>query len=431
MYLYEYDIDNVEEFKEGLQSNYRISDVQPAPFIKTKSEQAHAFIVTFNQEYLPYTIYIPGERSDTRVYKFNSKPLMCNRCMKYGHAKKWCKKEEDVCKRCAGSGHSTEQCDSEEPKCFHCQGDHAAGSKDCPKHQTEQQLLEIQEKEKVTIMRARQILENNCEYVQRPTQQYPTHFDCKMNEQDKRRFTPWLLEKCIEKHIGSKPKSIRTANKTTFIIEVNSKEQSNAIQTIAKLNGIETEIKVNSFAHLNKGLIYVYGYNMRNFEVFRERLIEQHGLQDVKEAPWIKTRSNNRATPLLLTFHNELPQYIDIPGEMMKTRVMEYKQRPLMCRKCLEYGHGKSVCQKDQRCNKCSAVGHERLECTVQQAKCIHCEGNHEAGSELCVEHRYQQEIVAVQTKERVSRMQAKIIFDRNNPQFRKMNYAAPAILIV
>ena len=88
IYLYECGIDNVEEFKEGLQSNYRISNAQPATFTKTKSDEAHAFIVTFNQECLPYSIYIPGERSDTRVYKFNSKSLMCNRCLKYGHAKK-------------------------------------------------------------------------------------------------------------------------------------------------------------------------------------------------------------------------------------------------------------------------------------------------------------------------------------------------------
>ena len=115
--------------------------------------------------------------------------------------------------------------------------------------------------------------------------------------------------------------SQKVSEPSTRPLEINSKEESNAIQTIAKLNGIETEIKVNSFAHLNKGLIYVYGYNMRNFEVFRERLIEQHGLQDVKEAPWIKTRSNNRATPLLLTFRNELHQYIDILGEIIKTRV--------------------------------------------------------------------------------------------------------------
>ena len=424
IYVYEYDIENVEEFKSGLQSNYNISDVQPAPFIKTKSDQTHAFIVTFNQEHLPYSIYIPGERSDTRVYKFKSKPLMCNKCMRYGHAKKWCKQENPVCKRCSESGHAMEQCQSETPKCFHCQGNHAAGSKDCPKHQREEQLIEIQEKEKVTIMRARQILENNCEYTQRPTQQYPTHFDCIMDESNKRKFTPWLLEKCIEKHIGSKPKSIRTVNKTTFIIEVCNKEQGSAVQTITNINGIDAEIKINNFAHLNKGLIYVYGYNMVDFDGFKSKLMEQHNLQDVKEASWIKTRSNNRATPLLVTFHNELPHHIEIPGEMMNTKVIEYKQRPLMCRKCLAYGHGKNSCEKEQRCKKCSESGHDRAECAAQQAKCVHCGGNHETGSETCVEHRYQEEILAVQTKERVSRMQAKSIFDRNNPHFKTMSYA-------
>ena len=40
---------------------------------------------------------------------------------------------------------------------------------------------------------------------------------------------------------------------------------------------------------------------------------------DVTEAIWIKTRSNNRAVPLLVTFHKEIPQFIDIPGEIMKT----------------------------------------------------------------------------------------------------------------
>ena len=122
---------------------------------------------------------------------------MCNKCMRYGH-KKWCKQENPVCKRCSESGHTIDQCQSETHKCFHCQRNHAAGSKDCLKNQREQ-LVEIQETEKVTIIRARQILENNCKYTHRPTQQYQTHFDYIMDESNKRNFTPWLLEKCIEK----------------------------------------------------------------------------------------------------------------------------------------------------------------------------------------------------------------------------------------
>ena len=120
IYVYEYDKDNIEDFRAGLQSNYNISAVQAAPFIKTKSEQARAFILTFKQDHLPYSIYMPGERSDTKVYKFNSKPLMCNHCMKYDHPKKWCKQEEAVCERWAESGYNADRCQSEELTCYHC-----------------------------------------------------------------------------------------------------------------------------------------------------------------------------------------------------------------------------------------------------------------------------------------------------------------------
>ena len=285
-------------------------------------------------------------------------------------------------------------------------------------------INDAREREKVTIMRARLILEKNCDFTKRITQQFPTHFDLKMNEQNKRIFIPWLLEKCIERHIGSKPKSIRTSNKTIFVVEVNSKEQSTVVQEITNINGISAEISVNNFAHLNRGLIYIYGYNMNNFESFKASLMEQHDVQDVTEATWIKTRSNNRLVPLLLTFHKEVPQFIDIPGEMMKTRVVEYKQRPLMCKKCLIYEHGKNNCEEEQRCGKCSDTGHNRTKCTEQKVRCFHCEGDHEAGNRMCSEQRYQEEIVAVQRKERVSWAQAKVIVNKKYPQV-KMNYAA------
>ena len=189
--------------------------------------------------------------------------------------------------------------------------------------------------------------------------------------------------------ICSKPRSIRTSNKTTFVVEVNSKEQSTAVQAITNINGIAAEITVNNFAHLKKGLIYIYGYNRHNFESFKARLIKQHGLQDVTEATWIKNRSNNRAVTLLLTFHKEMLQLIDIPREMTKTRIVEYKQRPLMCEKCLIYRYGKNNCEEEQRCGKCSGTGHNRTECTEQKLRCFHCEGDHEAGNRMCSEQKY------------------------------------------
>ena len=87
-------------------------------------------------------------------------------------------------------GHSVEQCISEEEKCVHCGESHSTGSSFCQKYFREEALIKIQEEEKVTLMRARQTVENNNEYVEIPEQQFTTHYDCKMNEKDKRKFSP-------------------------------------------------------------------------------------------------------------------------------------------------------------------------------------------------------------------------------------------------
>ena len=133
--------------------------------------------------------------------KYKIKPLMCNNCLQYGHPKKYCKAAEPVCKKCAASGHEIMQCLSEDKKFIHCIEAHHAGSKECTKQQREEAIMQIQEEENVIIVRARQILEENNEFTEKPVRPYSTHFDCTMNENDKRKVIPWLLEKCLKKHL--------------------------------------------------------------------------------------------------------------------------------------------------------------------------------------------------------------------------------------
>ena len=99
IYVHEFYLENVE-FKEGLKAQYNLTKIQPAPFFKTKSAQTQVCIPTFQQEHLPYSIYIPAERPDTRVSKYKSKPLMCNNCLQYGHPKKYCKRTEPTYRKC-------------------------------------------------------------------------------------------------------------------------------------------------------------------------------------------------------------------------------------------------------------------------------------------------------------------------------------------
>ena len=82
------------------------------------------------------------------------------------------------------------ECTNDTTRCLHCSEAHNAGSRECAKHQKEEAIMQVQEEEKVTNLRAKQILERNNEFVEKPTRPYPTHFEFKMNEIDKRKVTP-------------------------------------------------------------------------------------------------------------------------------------------------------------------------------------------------------------------------------------------------
>ena len=68
--------------KKELSIHHNISEIERTYFIKTRSEKTKAYVVTFNQKNLPYTIYIPGERSDVRV-SHAEQPSTCGKNAHY------------------------------------------------------------------------------------------------------------------------------------------------------------------------------------------------------------------------------------------------------------------------------------------------------------------------------------------------------------
>ena len=119
IYIHEFDVDNTEEFKDYLQRRYSIIDMQSADFIKPRTSQTKTFIVTFDEERVPYNLYISGEWQDTKVYAMKNKPIMCYNCQAYGHTRKWCKNNM-VCRRCAAVGQDMEKCSAEYVRCHYC-----------------------------------------------------------------------------------------------------------------------------------------------------------------------------------------------------------------------------------------------------------------------------------------------------------------------
>ena len=144
-----YDLDVVNEFKLNLSDQCSIEKIEKAPFIKLR-DGSTAYIVTFSQE-LPYSLYIPGELADTVVYPFKSRPMLCKKCLHYGHTKKRCKSETQRCQRCSDTGHSEDDCSAPSAKCLHCQEAHRTGHRDCARENQEQKVLDIVEKQKVRL----------------------------------------------------------------------------------------------------------------------------------------------------------------------------------------------------------------------------------------------------------------------------------------
>ena len=115
IFLSDFDIDDVQLFKEYLRGNYNISQIKQAEFIKTRSPYTKAFIITFSQEKLPCTLYIFGERSDTKVTPFNNRPTLRRKCQNYGHTDKKCNNAQIICRGCSAIGHTSKDCIFEDP----------------------------------------------------------------------------------------------------------------------------------------------------------------------------------------------------------------------------------------------------------------------------------------------------------------------------
>jgi len=83
------------------------------------------------------------------------------------------------------------------PKCPNYDGNHIAGSGEWEAKQNERKIKEVQTKEKVGRRRAIQLLSGQDETPANKSTKYPTHSGCKMNPEQKNKFSPWTIEKCF------------------------------------------------------------------------------------------------------------------------------------------------------------------------------------------------------------------------------------------
>ena len=105
----------------------------------------------------------------------------------------------------------------------------------------------------------------------------------------KQKLFPFLEEKCFQNDTGTKHRTIRTKDGSTFIIEVSSHKESFSYHDHIRQN-YPVKTTINNTSKILKGLLHAYGYDASCFEDFKTCLINEHNLINVEEAVWINPR---------------------------------------------------------------------------------------------------------------------------------------------
>lgn len=421
-YLRNIVIEDFNSFKAGLMQEYQLKDVISAHWIKPKKTSHKAYIISTYQNSLPTHIRILGENTLAQVYPYHDSPLMCKFCQDYGHSKKRCSAKTPICGKCAQE-HLTENCQAERFICHNCQGEHPTGHRSCPVRQKEDKILEVQKTMKVGRSSARRLLngESSSEgVIVQNHEEYCRYVTINM-ESSISGTCPFKLEHHFKSKFGISRNNLRMG-KNKFIVKCINPQQYNKVLNTKTLFNVSCSATPHKFFNESKGLIYLNEYNITNFEPFVAGLAAPSKVTDAVHAQWIKPKNSN-CQPVLLTFdRSSPPPAIEVPGERNNVKVYDYISRPLSCVNCLEYSHSKKKCENPARCKKCSML-HTPDQCSSPTELCYHCNGPHQALTRNCPKQKQQQEVTAIQHKEKVSWPEAWQKFASHNPAFR-MSYA-------
>ena len=114
------------------------------------------YILTFQSNLLPKFIKVGWTRCSTKQYI--PRPRRCFKCQEFGHSIKTCRNGR-ICMQCS---HNISEEDNSHPnpcnltpKCPNCSEAHPASSRECPRYEKEQLVLNVQANEGLTYQAAR------------------------------------------------------------------------------------------------------------------------------------------------------------------------------------------------------------------------------------------------------------------------------------
>ena len=178
-------------------------------------------------------------------------------------------------------------------------------------------------------------------------------------------------------------RSVRTTRSGMVVIECMTLQQMKKVLRIDDWDGDNTvkcfRLGLGARAR-QKGVISGVPHSVLDLAFEKlEGVCEARRMMTRRAGEWEESMS------ICLTFEGELPERVY--QDYVCYRVRPFQAAPLRCFCCQEYGHVAAVCRAQRRsCGNCGKAECVKRRCEKEQAKpkCLHCEGEHHAGSVKC-----------------------------------------------
>ena len=112
-----------------------------------------------------------------------------------------------------------------------------------------------------------------------------------------------------------------------------------------------------------------------------------------------KLKGKNGA--IQVTFHSSfLPPNVTIARIPLKVR--KFRQKPMQCHKCFEFGHVIGYCPNNARCYMCSGI-HDLVTPCTKDRFCFLCKGPHSPNWKECPRYKLEKEVLETAANEHIS----------------------------
>ena len=180
-----------------------------------------------------------------------------------------------------------------------------------------------------------------------------------------------------------------------ILVKAEHKSQAKLLTTFSpEEDDIVTSVTPHRSFNTARGVVF-----NRDLYDFDEKEILKRCPEEVLSVKKLKGKNG----AIQLTFSSSyLPDYVRIARVTMN--VKKFKQRPIQCHKCYEYGHVEGNCppERPRRCYICSGK-HDLISPCKKERFCFHCEGSHSPNWRECPSFLIEKEILEVAANEHIS----------------------------